>query len=215
MARGRLGRLPLLRAAGGVSPLNDLAGTLIDALLGRVFEGLSEHDRLSTFERLFSSLTPEAQERVLLALARDIRSSRPADGPGRSGMADRGAGAPGARAGRRPAAAPRRASRPESPLQAFGPWRRCCAAMLTVSGAPGQPGRTAAPVRIFGALAHPARLRIIQLLAEGERSVEEVVSLLGLAQSTVSHHLKALAEAGLVGVEQRGRHAYYRVAPPD
>lgn len=201
----------------GGARVDDLAGTLIDALLSRVFEGLSQQDKLSTFERLFGTLTPAAQERVLYGLARQIRSSLVADGRARSGMPDQGTGAPAPRAGPRPAAGARRASRPGSALQEFGPWRRCCAAMLTVSRAPEEPGATAAvaPVRIFGALAHPARLKIIQLLAEGERSVEEVVSVLGLAQSTVSHHLKTLAEAGLVGADQRGHHAYYRVAPPD
>ncbi|MEM6327714.1 MAG: metalloregulator ArsR/SmtB family transcription factor [Bacteroidota bacterium] len=49
------------------------------------------------------------------------------------------------------------------------------------------------------ALAHPARLRVLQALGErGECLCGEVVEVVGLAQSTVSQHLKVLREAGLV-----------------
>lgn len=62
------------------------------------------------------------------------------------------------------------------------------------------------------AIADPARLRLLSLLATAEGSEACVCNLtgpLGLGQPTVSHHLKVLTEAGLVRREQRGRWAYY------
>jgi len=64
------------------------------------------------------------------------------------------------------------------------------------------------PERFAGlckALAHPARVRILaHLMAEDRCFCGEIVKILPLAQSTVSQHLKALKEAGLVGGEVEG-----------
>jgi ArsR family transcriptional regulator, arsenate/arsenite/antimonite-responsive transcriptional repressor len=70
--------------------------------------------------------------------------------------------------------------------------------------------------RLLKVLADPARLRLLSLIQaqpDGEACVCHLVEPLGLAQGTVSHHLKALLTAGLVTREQRGSWAYYRVAP--
>jgi len=68
--------------------------------------------------------------------------------------------------------------------------------------------RTAA---VFKALADPARVRIVNLLARSSEPacVCELTPALRLAQPTVSHHLKKLVEAGLLLREQRGVWAYY------
>jgi ArsR family transcriptional regulator len=68
-----------------------------------------------------------------------------------------------------------------------------------------------ATARLFKALSDPARVKIVNLLARTESSVCgcELVPELGLAQATVSHHLKTLAEAGLLEREQRGKWAYF------
>ncbi len=64
------------------------------------------------------------------------------------------------------------------------------------------------------AVAHPARLRILRLLAERVRCVcGELVSELPLAQATVSQHLKVLREAGLVVGEIEGPSTCYCLAP--
>jgi ArsR family transcriptional regulator len=70
--------------------------------------------------------------------------------------------------------------------------------------------RTAA---VFKALADPARVRIVNLLARSPEPacVCELTPALRLAQPTVSHHLKKLVEAGLLLREQRGVWAYYRL----
>lgn len=65
-------------------------------------------------------------------------------------------------------------------------------------------------------LADPTRLRVLSLLASArdqESCVCDLTVPLGVGQPTVSHHLKVLAEAGLVTREQRGRWAYYRLDP--
>ena len=64
------------------------------------------------------------------------------------------------------------------------------------------------------ALAHPARLAIVRLLAECDECVcGEIVDDLPLAQSTVSQHLKALKEAGLVQGTVEGRTTCYCLDP--
>jgi DNA-binding transcriptional ArsR family regulator len=64
------------------------------------------------------------------------------------------------------------------------------------------------------ALAHPARLAIVEILAERDECVcGEIVNDLPLAQSTVSQHLKALKEAGLVQGTVEGRSTCYCLDP--
>ena len=68
--------------------------------------------------------------------------------------------------------------------------------------------------RIFKALGDPTRVRLVSLIAardDGEACVCDLTVPIGLSQPTVSHHLKQLAEAGLIIREQRGRWSYYRV----
>ncbi len=62
------------------------------------------------------------------------------------------------------------------------------------------------------ALSHPARVRILRLLLERNECIGgEVVAAVGLAQSTVSEHLRILREAGLVEAESRPPRTCYRV----
>ena len=66
------------------------------------------------------------------------------------------------------------------------------------------------------ALADPARLRLVSLVAahEGQEAcVCELTEPVGLSQPTVSHHLRVLVDAGVLTREQRGRWAYYRLVP--
>src|ERR687895_98414 len=68
-----------------------------------------------------------------------------------------------------------------------------------------------ATAELFRALADPARVRVLNILATSEEPVCvcNLVDPLGLSQPTVSHHLKKLVDAGLLEREQRGRWAYY------
>jgi DNA-binding transcriptional ArsR family regulator len=67
---------------------------------------------------------------------------------------------------------------------------------------------------LFGALAHPTRLRIVELLLEGEKTVNDIAATLGVLQSGTSQHLAILTRAGVLVVEQRGSSRYYRVRGP-
>lgn len=65
-------------------------------------------------------------------------------------------------------------------------------------------------------LAHPARLRLLSLVAahpRGEACVCNLVAPLGLSQPTVTHHLQALHRAGFLAREKRGVWVWYRVEP--
>ena len=69
-------------------------------------------------------------------------------------------------------------------------------------------------VELFRALGHPARLRIVRLLAQRDTCVcGEVVNELPLAQATVSQHLKVLKEAGIVTGRVEGPAVCYCLAP--
>lgn len=70
--------------------------------------------------------------------------------------------------------------------------------------------------RRFAALANPARLRLLSLLATaagGAVCACDLVEPLGKSQPTVSHHLRVLSEAGLVFSERRGRNIWYAAIP--
>lgn len=70
--------------------------------------------------------------------------------------------------------------------------------------------------RTLKALADPARLRLLSIIAAhegGEACVCDLTEPVGLSQPTVSHHLKVLAEAGFVTREKRGVWAYYTLVP--
>ncbi|WP_422927628.1 ArsR/SmtB family transcription factor [Singulisphaera sp. PoT] len=61
----------------------------------------------------------------------------------------------------------------------------------------------------FNAVAEPRRRQILDLLALGERPVNDMVASLGLAQPLVSKHLKVLREVGLVNVRGAGQQRLY------
>jgi DNA-binding transcriptional ArsR family regulator len=71
--------------------------------------------------------------------------------------------------------------------------------------------RAATTTDAFNAVAEPRRREILDLLAGGERSVSELVGLLGLAQPQVSKHLRVLREVGAVAVREDGRQRRYSV----
>lgn len=63
----------------------------------------------------------------------------------------------------------------------------------------------------FNAVAEPRRRQILDLLADGERAVAEIVASLGLTQPQASKHLAVLKAVGLVHVRRDGRRRLYRV----
>src|SRR5512145_2745558 len=71
--------------------------------------------------------------------------------------------------------------------------------------------RAATTADVFNAVAEPRRRQILDVLAGGERAVNDLVSLLGLGQPQVSKHLRVLREVGLVDVRDEGRQRMYRL----
>ncbi len=63
--------------------------------------------------------------------------------------------------------------------------------------------------RIFKALGHPSRLRMVESLLDGERSVCQIQEIIGTDISTVSKHLSILKGAGILHSERRGTTIYY------
>ena len=98
-------------------------------------------------------------------------------------------------------------SAPEAP----GP--SCCSSL----GTGGLTEAEAADLAVvLKALAEPARLRLLSLIASapgGEACACDLLGPIGRAQPTVSHHLSAMVDAGLLEREKRGRWAWYRVVP--
>jgi DNA-binding transcriptional ArsR family regulator len=71
--------------------------------------------------------------------------------------------------------------------------------------------RAATTTDTFNAVAEPRRREILDLLADGERPVNDLVRELGLGQPQVSKHLRVLREVGAVRVREHGRQRLYRL----
>ena len=87
----------------------------------------------------------------------------------------------------------------------------CCPSVLE---APLRDRDAAELAAAFAALADPVRLRLLSLVAAADEVCScELQRPLGKAQPTISHHTKALSDAGLIVGEKRGRWVYWRVVP--
>ena len=89
----------------------------------------------------------------------------------------------------------------------------CCPSVLA---APLQREDAERMAEILRVLADPARLQLVSILAgrpDLESCVCDLSEPLGLTQPTVSHHLRVLADVGLLSREQRGRWAFFRLRP--
>jgi DNA-binding transcriptional ArsR family regulator len=75
---------------------------------------------------------------------------------------------------------------------------------------PLQPERCAV---LLAALAAPERLRIVRLLADGERNVTQITEAAGIPPLNVSHHLTVLKSAGLIRGRKQGRFVWYGLRP--
>jgi ArsR family transcriptional regulator len=95
-----------------------------------------------------------------------------------------------------------------------GPAGACCGSPLTSEPLSGtEAGEISV---LLKALADPARLRLVSLIAcheGGEACVCELAGAFDLTAPTISHHLRVLREAGLISSERRGTWVYYRTNP--
>ena len=98
-------------------------------------------------------------------------------------------------------------------MKVIAPIVECCSPLLNSPLGQAEAEQLAAAFKV---IADPARLRLLSLIASapgGEACVCDLIEPLGLSQPTVSHHLKVLHEAGLLGRERRGQWVYYRLVP--
>jgi ArsR family transcriptional regulator len=68
---------------------------------------------------------------------------------------------------------------------------------------------------VLKTVAHPLRLRIVELLEAGEKSVNELKDLLGVTQPLTSQHLSQMRMRGVLGSRREGTLVYYSIANPD
>jgi DNA-binding transcriptional ArsR family regulator len=68
--------------------------------------------------------------------------------------------------------------------------------------------------QVLKLLAHPHRLKLVELLERKPEAVHSLVARLYLPQGTVSQHLNQMRRAGLVSAERRGKEVWYRIADP-
>ena len=101
-----------------------------------------------------------------------------------------------------------------APKQKRPPGEPCCVAPVVPDVTAETAERLAAVAK---ALADPIRLQLVDVLRKhaGKVCVCELQPLFDISQSTLSHHLRKLREAGVVGVERRGLWAYYYVIPDE
>lgn len=67
---------------------------------------------------------------------------------------------------------------------------------------------------VFKAMGHPARIRMLRALEDGEKCVCDLVEVSGLGWSTVSRHLSVMKAAGVLSDEKRGKKVIYRLELP-
>jgi ArsR family transcriptional regulator len=89
----------------------------------------------------------------------------------------------------------------------------CCVPLASEAMSDEEANATAV---LFAALGNPARVRLVNFLAASDEPVClcHLIEPVGLAQATVSEHLKRLVDAGLVSREERGKWSYFAINPP-
>ena len=76
-------------------------------------------------------------------------------------------------------------------------------------------GKIDRAAEVLKTVAHPVRLRIVELLEAGEKSVTELKDLLGVTQPLTSQHLSQMRMRGVLGSRREGAQVYYSIANPD
>lgn len=71
-----------------------------------------------------------------------------------------------------------------------------------------------AKAQIYKALAHPIRVQVVEMLAQGEKSVSEIVANVGAKEANLSRHLGVLKSAGIIKSRKDGLNVYYQLIMP-
>jgi len=177
---------------------------LITRLVGVAADGTAPGEEGALVERLFSALPAESQER----LVRELLDKLTVTDVG----SDHEKPSPQIRAPEPPLM---EESANRLPMRDIGPWRMCCRMMAHVDHAEAVDTLDPElPAEVFGALGDETRIKVIRLLQDDERRLEDIARTLDVPQSTLSHHLRVLRTAGLIQVDRRGRSSFYSLAQP-
>ena len=79
---------------------------------------------------------------------------------------------------------------------------------------PASPAAVKRRAAVLKAMGHPSRIRILELLAQGETCVCDIAPVVGSDMSTVSRHLAVLRHAGIIEDDKRGLKVFYKLSTP-
>lgn len=183
--------------------MDNTTSTLISQLLDKALENMKPEDRLAFVEKLFAQLPPAGQQEFLLSLTRMSLETGPCSSDLQAAVAI-------------DANDPKLIKFIQASPEDFAPGQICCQALTGFAKLPGMDDQQVVLVaHMFNGLADETRVKIVKLLSKGVFTVDELVDLLGIAQSTTSHHLRVLKEANLIQGEKRGRNIYYSLVKPE
>ncbi len=183
--------------------MDNLTSALVSQLFEKAFENTKPEQRLAFIEKLFTQLPPSAQQEFLLNLTRTTLDNCSCESEQQLNDKTE-TGQPGLIRFIR--------ATPED----FAPGQICCQALTGLASEDGiNEQKVVIVANMFNGLADETRVKIVKLLSKGEFTVDELVDLLGTAQSTTSHHLRVLKEANLIKGEKRGRNIYYSLVQPN
>jgi len=183
--------------------MDNITSTLISQLLDKALENTLPKERLAFVEKLFAQLPPQGQQEFLLNLTRTVletdacTTSVQVSGEGETSN-------------------PRLIQIIQATPEDFAPGQICCQALTGFAKVEGMDEEQVVSVaQMFNGLADETRVKIVKLLSKGEFTVDELMEVLGVPQSTTSHHLRVLKNANLIQGEKRGRNIYYSLVKPE
>src|SRR4030066_1925 len=182
--------------------MDNITSNLITQLLDKALENTQPEERLAFVEKLFTQLPPQGQQEFLLSLTKTVLGTSTCSPSFQiASEAD--------------PAKPKLIQLIQASPEDFAPGQICCQALTGFANVEGMDEDQGVSVaQMFNGLADETRVKIVKLLAKGEFTVDELVELLGGAQSTTSHHLRVLKDANLIKGEKRGRNIYYSLVRP-
>ena len=183
--------------------MDNITSTLVSQLLEKALENIQPDERLAFVEKLFAQLPPAGQQEFLLSLTRLVLEvGTPPVEVQKTFNPD--------------FIEPRLINIYRSASDDFAPGQICCQALTGLASEDGMDEKQVVVVaQMFNGLADETRVKIVKLLSKGEFTVDELVDVLGVPQSTTSHHLRVLKEANLIKGEKRGRNIYYSLVRPE
>jgi DNA-binding transcriptional ArsR family regulator len=183
-------------------PMDNMTSTLVSQLLEKALENTAPEERLAFVEKLFAQLPPAGQQEFLLSLTRTVLETGTC-----SPVLIHASEVEGTK--------PRPIQIIQAAPEDFAPGQICCQALTSFARIDGvDEGQVVEIAQMFNGLADETRVKIVKLLSKGEFTVDELVELLDVPQSTTSHHLRVLKEANLIQGDKRGRNIYYSLVNP-